>query len=350
MVASTASRRPSAGRIPDSRRASIGLAGSGAGRSAAHCAPPRGRPPAGRASHEPGPGRRPGRARPPPQHPEERCRPRWPGQCGGPRSDARTTSVRLDAPITSTAPAPPPPRARLRREARGPPSRGSRLRSTALPRTGRSSPSSPSSHHEPMPLRLPRPAGARPRPRSADRNGEVEGAAGLGHVGRRQVDRDTAVRDRKPCAGERGRHPFAAFAHRPGRQADDRKRREAGGQARLDADRKAVDPAQGGRSDLSEHRPPQPCIRWCRTAGTFPAPEKGGDVAGASPWHDGNTWSYAGPPAAGDINCHLLTISRDLRTGTNERAGSRWMNPREHRERRGARGEYVRVAARDPGR
>ncbi len=70
------------------------------------------------------------------------------------------------------------------------------------------------------------------RHENADRDGEVEPAAFLGQVGRREVHRDAACRKLVATIGQRRTHPVLALLDRGFEQADHRK----GWQARPDVD------------------------------------------------------------------------------------------------------------------
>ena len=82
----------------------------------------------------------------------------------------------------------------------------------------------------------------------AQGDGQIEVAALLGEIGRRQVDDDPA---RRQCQAHRtqGRpHPLTALGHRLVRQADDREAGQTAGDLDLDVDRGRVQPEKGHRA------------------------------------------------------------------------------------------------------
>ncbi len=77
-------------------------------------------------------------------------------------------------------------------------------------------------------------------------------AAFLRQVGRREIDRDPARRQRQPRGDQRRAHPLARLGHRLVGQADDRKSRQARRDLHLHVDRAGLDPLKGyGRNPLN---------------------------------------------------------------------------------------------------
>jgi len=82
---------------------------------------------------------------------------------------------------------------------------------------------------------------------------QVEMAAFLDQVGRRQVDGDALGRQRQAQGVERGAHPLAAFSHRLVGQPDHGKGRQAGSQLHLDVDVQHLDAGEGDGTDTCDH-------------------------------------------------------------------------------------------------
>jgi|GEM_PF-3446524 len=96
------------------------------------------------------------------------------------------------------------------------------------------------------------------RREDAQRDRQVERRPLLPHVGGSEIDRDPFLREREPVVLDRGGHPLAALAHRRGRQADDRERRQSAREIYLDRDPEPFDPENGTGTDFSDHpRPPR---------------------------------------------------------------------------------------------
>ena len=96
------------------------------------------------------------------------------------------------------------------------------------------------------------------RGQDRQRDGQVEMAAFLGDVGRRQIHQHALRRQRQAEAGQRRAHPLPAFAHRLVGQADDQEGRQAGGDLHLHLDRLGVDAGEGEAGDSGDRHGPGP--------------------------------------------------------------------------------------------
>ena len=92
------------------------------------------------------------------------------------------------------------------------------------------------------------------RRQQPERDGQVEMAAFLLQVRRRQIDGDALHRQAEPDGGERRPHPLAALRHRLVRQADDMERRQAAAEMHLDIDLAHLDPVEGDRRNMRDRR------------------------------------------------------------------------------------------------
>ena len=91
------------------------------------------------------------------------------------------------------------------------------------------------------------------RHQHADGDRQVEMAAFLQHVGRRQVHGDPLGREREAEGGERAAHPFLRFADGLVRQPDDPVGDHAAGNLHLDIDVQHVDSVKGNRFNPRDH-------------------------------------------------------------------------------------------------
>jgi hypothetical protein len=86
-----------------------------------------------------------------------------------------------------------------------------------------------------------------------ERDRQVEVAALLEQIGRRQVDGDSPRRQRQAHRRQRRAHPLPALGHRLVGQAHDRKRRQALGDLHLDVHVENVDALERHRVDARHH-------------------------------------------------------------------------------------------------
>ena len=99
-------------------------------------------------------------------------------------------------------------------------------------------------------------AGHRPHAdQQAERDGQVEVAALLQQIGRRQVDGDALGRQRQAQGAQRRAHPLARFGHRLVGQADHGECRQPRGDMHLDVDVARLDAVKCDRVDMSDHPP-----------------------------------------------------------------------------------------------
>ena len=91
------------------------------------------------------------------------------------------------------------------------------------------------------------------RGEQAERNRQIVRCAALAHVGRRQVDGDSARGKLEPGMLHGAANPIAALPYRRVREADDRERRETSGHVDFDIDERCVDSDDGRRPQLSKH-------------------------------------------------------------------------------------------------
>jgi hypothetical protein len=105
-----------------------------------------------------------------------------------------------------------------------------------------------------------------------DRGGEreVEAASALRQCRRRQAHRYPSLRPHQAGVDDRGADPVARFPQRGVRQADERHRRDAVRQVRLDLHQVALDADQGDAPGLGDGHQSAP-RRWVTCAG----PERG---------------------------------------------------------------------------
>jgi hypothetical protein len=82
---------------------------------------------------------------------------------------------------------------------------------------------------------------------------QVEVAAFLQHIGRRQIDRDPLWRQGEAKRIQRRAHPFARFGDRLVGQADDGKGRQPGSDRHLGFDLDDLDPVKRHRANLRGH-------------------------------------------------------------------------------------------------
>ncbi len=83
-------------------------------------------------------------------------------------------------------------------------------------------------------------------------------AAFLQDVGRREIDRDAARRQREAERGQRRAHPLARFGDRLVRQADDIERRQPRGDRHLGLDIDDLDPVKRHGANPRDHPGPSP--------------------------------------------------------------------------------------------
>ena len=98
------------------------------------------------------------------------------------------------------------------------------------------------------------------RREDAERDRQIEGCAGLSHVGRRQIDRDAVGRKLEAGVADREPHALAALAHARIRQTDHREGRNAERYVDLDVDRTGIHAEDRCRPEAREHRA-RPCKR-----------------------------------------------------------------------------------------
>jgi len=91
------------------------------------------------------------------------------------------------------------------------------------------------------------------RGEQAERDRQVEMAAFLQHIGRREVDGDMARRQRQTERRQRRPHPLARLGHRFVRQADNGKRRQPRGDRHLGLDVDDVDAVKRNRANARHH-------------------------------------------------------------------------------------------------
>jgi hypothetical protein len=91
------------------------------------------------------------------------------------------------------------------------------------------------------------------RRQQAERDRQVEVAAFLEQVGRRQIDGDPARRQRQPHRRKRRTHPLPALGDRLVRQSDDRKRRQTGCDVHLHVDIQHIDALKRHGMDSRDH-------------------------------------------------------------------------------------------------
>lgn len=89
----------------------------------------------------------------------------------------------------------------------------------------------------------------------AEGDGQVEAAAFLGQVRRRQVDGDVALRELEAGVEQRGAHAVLALAHGGLGQADDGKAGQAGAEVDLDGDGGGFQPQLCARAHDGERHP-----------------------------------------------------------------------------------------------
>jgi hypothetical protein len=94
------------------------------------------------------------------------------------------------------------------------------------------------------------------RRQQAQRDRQVEMAAFLDDIGRGEIDGDPPRRQPQAQRGERRPHPFARFADRLVRQADNGERRQPGGNRHLGLDLDDFDSVERDRANLCDHAPP----------------------------------------------------------------------------------------------
>jgi hypothetical protein len=82
------------------------------------------------------------------------------------------------------------------------------------------------------------------RSEDAERDRQVEAAAFLRQLGRREIDRDPPRRELEAAVRERSAHAFAAFLHLRLREPDDGEAGEPGPDVHLDVDRGGVEPGE----------------------------------------------------------------------------------------------------------
>ena len=87
---------------------------------------------------------------------------------------------------------------------------------------------------------------------NTQRDRQIEAAAVLRQIGRRQRHCDAPRRRRETGIGDRGAHPVARFAHRRIGQADDIEARQPAGQVHLDAHRRGGNAELGAGMDDGE--------------------------------------------------------------------------------------------------
>ena len=87
----------------------------------------------------------------------------------------------------------------------------------------------------------------------AERDGEIEVAALLLHVRRREVHGDPPHRHGQPEPGERAAHPLPAFRHRLVGETHHRERRHARADVNLHVDRQRLDALEGDGLDVGNH-------------------------------------------------------------------------------------------------
>ena len=90
-------------------------------------------------------------------------------------------------------------------------------------------------------------------PEEAERHREIESGAALSKIGRRQVDRDGARRDREAGVAQRGPHAIARLAHAGVGKPDDGEAGEPVGGIDLDVEHAGLEPQGGGGVDAGEH-------------------------------------------------------------------------------------------------
>lgn len=95
------------------------------------------------------------------------------------------------------------------------------------------------------------------RDQNPDGDGQVECAAALRHVGRREVDGDASQRQLVTRVAERRRDAFAPFLDRAEWQADRRERRQAIGDVDLDVDGQRVNTDDGSGPDAGKQKRPR---------------------------------------------------------------------------------------------
>src|ERR1051325_7093804 len=86
-------------------------------------------------------------------------------------------------------------------------------------------------------------------------NRQVEGGAFFSYVGRGQIDRDSAQREREPGVREGGGNTVTPFFHRPLRQTDRDEGRETVGDVGLYLHEVSVNSQGSGRADAGKHGP-----------------------------------------------------------------------------------------------
>jgi hypothetical protein len=108
------------------------------------------------------------------------------------------------------------------------------------------------------------------------RDRQVEMAAFLQHVGRREIDRDVPRRQRQAEHGQGRAHPLARLGDRLVRQPDDGERRQPRGDRHLGLDVDDLDPVKRHGANPRDHFPA------CPLAPTLPCPACGEGKVGAS--------------------------------------------------------------------
>ncbi len=91
------------------------------------------------------------------------------------------------------------------------------------------------------------------RHQEPERDGQIEVAALLLHVGRREIHRDPPRRQSQPEARERTTHPLPALGDRLVRQADNHESGEARADLHLHVDRQRLDTLEGDGIDMGDH-------------------------------------------------------------------------------------------------
>ena len=84
-------------------------------------------------------------------------------------------------------------------------------------------------------------------------DGQVERGTRLAQIGRREVDRDPAGRERETAVADRAADPLASLLERGIRQADDREPGQARRDVDLDPDDPAVDAVERRGVNGGEH-------------------------------------------------------------------------------------------------
>src|SRR5262249_45510092 len=87
----------------------------------------------------------------------------------------------------------------------------------------------------------------------AERDRQIEGCAGLAHVGRRQIDGDLVGRELESRIADRALHAVAALADARVGKADHRGRRQAERDVYFDVDGGGLDTEEGRRTKTREH-------------------------------------------------------------------------------------------------